>query len=102
MLNEIIKTMNENFEKIPPDTKFKFLCYKKVEINIFKYEALKKMLVVTSNYLKNYKDKVLLILKIMMIFALFGLILDILILKTEIQTELYQKIKNYLMKYIQN
>ena len=34
--------MNENFEKIPPDTKCKFLCYKKVEINIFKYEALKK------------------------------------------------------------
>ena len=42
VLNEIIKTMNENVEKIPPDTKYKFLCYKKVEINIFKYEALKK------------------------------------------------------------
>ena len=34
--------MNDNFSKISPDTKFKFLCYKKVEINIFKYEALKK------------------------------------------------------------
>ena len=42
VLNEIIKTMNSNFEKIPPDTKYKFLCYKKVEANIFKYEALKK------------------------------------------------------------
>ena len=42
VLNEIIKTMNSNFEKIPPDTKYKFLCYKKVEINIFKYKALKK------------------------------------------------------------
>ena len=42
VLNEIIKNINENFEKIPPDTKYKFLCYKKVEINIFKYEALKK------------------------------------------------------------
>ena len=89
--------MNDNFSKISPDTKFKFLCYKKVEINIFKYETLKNMLVVTLNYLKNYKDKVLSILKIKMIFALFGLILDILILKTKIQTELYQKIKNYLM-----
>ena len=29
-------------KKIPPDTKYKFLCYKKKEINIFKYEALKK------------------------------------------------------------
>ena len=28
VLNEIIKNMNENFEKIPPDTKYKFLCYK--------------------------------------------------------------------------
>ena len=42
VLYEIIKTMNSNFEKIPQDTKYKFLCYKKVEINIFKYEALKK------------------------------------------------------------
>ena len=42
VLNEIIKTMNSNFDKIPPDTKYKFLCYKKVEVNIFKYEALKK------------------------------------------------------------
>ena len=42
VLNEIIKTMNSNFEKIPLDTKYKFLCYKKVKINIFKYQALKK------------------------------------------------------------
>ena len=42
VLDEIIKNMNSNFEKIPPDTKFKFLSYKKVEINIFKYEALRK------------------------------------------------------------
>ena len=42
VLNEIVKTMNSNFEKIPPDTKYKFLCYKKVEVNVFKYEALKK------------------------------------------------------------
>ena len=34
--------MDENFQKIPPDTKYKFLYYKKVEINIFKYQALKK------------------------------------------------------------
>ena len=42
VLNEILKTMDSNFEKIPPDTKYKFLCYKKVEINILKYQALKK------------------------------------------------------------
>ena len=42
VLNEIIKTMNSNFEKISPDTKYRFLCYKKVEVNIFKYQALKK------------------------------------------------------------
>ena len=42
VLNEIIKTVDSNFEKISPDMKYKFLCYKKVEINIFKYEALKK------------------------------------------------------------
>ena len=42
VLNEIIKNMDDNFQKISPDTKYKFLCYKKVEINIFKYQALKK------------------------------------------------------------
>ena len=35
MLNEIIKARDEN-------TKYKFSTYKKLEINIFKYEALKK------------------------------------------------------------
>ena len=42
VLNEIIKTVNSNFEKISTDTKYKFLCYKKVEVNIFEYQALKK------------------------------------------------------------
>ena len=42
VLNEIIKNMDDNFQKISPDTKYKSLCYKKVEVNIFKYEALKK------------------------------------------------------------
>ena len=42
VLNEIIKNIDDNFQKISPDTKYKFLCYKKVEINIFRYEALKK------------------------------------------------------------
>ena len=58
VLNKIIKTLDDNFQKISPDTKFKFLCYKKVEVNIFKYEALKNTLEVILNYLKNYKDKV--------------------------------------------
>ena len=42
VLNEIIKNMDDNFQKISPDTKFKFLCYKKIEVNTFEYEALKK------------------------------------------------------------
>ena len=42
VLNQLIKNMSDNFEKISPDTKYKFLCYKKLEINIFKYQALKK------------------------------------------------------------
>ena len=31
VLNEIIKTVNSNFEKVSTDTKYKFLCYKKVK-----------------------------------------------------------------------
>ena len=37
-----------------------------------------------------------------MIFILFGLISDILILKNEIQIGLKLKIKNYLLKYMKN
>ena len=33
--------MDDNFSKISPDSKYKF-CYNKVEVNIFKYQALKK------------------------------------------------------------
>ena len=42
VLNEIIKNIDDNFQKISPDTKFKFLCFKKVEVYISKYQALKK------------------------------------------------------------
>ena len=42
VLHEIIKNMDDNFQKMPPDTKYKFLAYKKVEVKIFKYQALKK------------------------------------------------------------
>ena len=42
MLNEIIKNIDDNFQNISPNTKFKFLCFKKVEVNIFRYQALKK------------------------------------------------------------
>ena len=42
VLNEITKTVNSNFEKISTDAKYKFLCHKKVEVNIFKYQASKK------------------------------------------------------------
>ena len=42
VLNEIIKNIDDNFQKISPDTKYKFLCFKKIEVNIFKYQALKR------------------------------------------------------------
>ena len=44
VLNEIIKNIDDNFQKISPDTKYKFLCFKKVEVNIFRYQALKNTL----------------------------------------------------------
>ena len=34
--------MDDNFQKISPDTKYKFLTFKKLEVNTFKYQALKK------------------------------------------------------------
>ena len=35
------KNMNENFEKLSKNSRDQFLCFKKLEINIFKYHASK-------------------------------------------------------------
>ena len=41
-LDEIRKNIESNHEKISVDSKKKFLTYRKMNVNIFKYEALKK------------------------------------------------------------
>ena len=55
VLDEIQKNIKSNHEKISTDSKKKFLTYRKMDVNIFKYEALKNMLEHMLNYLKNYK-----------------------------------------------
>ena len=40
-LTDIRKNMNENFEKLSKNSRDQFLCFKKLEKNIFKYQALK-------------------------------------------------------------
>ena len=42
VLNQIRQNVEENFQKLPRTSKDKFLCYKKIELNILKYQALKK------------------------------------------------------------
>ena len=42
VLDEIQKDIESNHEKISVDSKKKFLTYRKMDVNIFKYEALKK------------------------------------------------------------
>ena len=42
VLDEIQKNIETNHEKISTDSKKKFLTYRKMDVNIFKYEALKK------------------------------------------------------------
>ena len=76
VLNEIKQTMNSNFEKIPPDTKYKFLCYKKVEVNIFEYQALKRHIGSYIELPKKLQRQGLINIKIMIIIVLFGHILD--------------------------
>ena len=56
-LTDIRKNMNENFEKLSRNGRDQFLCFKKLEINIFKYQALKNIWAHILNYLKVYKDK---------------------------------------------
>ena len=41
-LDEIEKNIESNHEKISTDSKKKFLTYRKMDVNIFKYESLKK------------------------------------------------------------
>ena len=42
VLDEIQKNIENNHEKISTDSRKKFLTYRKMDVNIFKYEALKK------------------------------------------------------------
>ena len=49
VLNQIKRNMEENFQKFPSTAKDKFLCYKKIELNIFKHQALKKYV---GNYIE--------------------------------------------------
>ena len=42
VLDEIQKNIESNHEKISVDSKKKFLTYRKMDVNIFRYEALKK------------------------------------------------------------
>ena len=44
VLDEIQKNIESNHEKISTDSKKKFLTYRKMDVNIYKYEALKNML----------------------------------------------------------
>ena len=41
-LNNIRKNIDDNFEKLSKNSRDQFSCFKKLEINIFKYQALKK------------------------------------------------------------
>ena len=41
-LTNIKKNIDDNFSKLSKNSKDQFLCFKKLEINIFKYQALKK------------------------------------------------------------
>ena len=41
-LTDIRKNMDENFEKLGKNSRDQFLCFKTLEINIFKYQAFKK------------------------------------------------------------
>ena len=49
VLDEIQKNIESNHEKISTDSKKKFLTYRKMDVNIFKYEALKKR---NGNYIE--------------------------------------------------
>ena len=43
-LTNIKNNINDNFNKLSQNSRDQFLCYKKLEINIFKYQALKKIM----------------------------------------------------------
>ena len=56
-LHDIEKNINENFEKLYKNSQDQFLCFKKLEINFFKYQDLKNIWDHILNYQKVYIDK---------------------------------------------
>ena len=102
VLNEIIKTMDSNFEKIPPDTKYKFLCYKKVEVNIFKYQALKKHIGSYIELPKKLQRNGLINIKNSDSYCFIWSYIRFLNPQLKNPNRIKLTDKNYLMKYIKN
>ena len=63
VLNEIQKNIEANHEKISIDSKKKFLTYRKMDINLFKYEALKKHIGTYTNLPKKLQKRSLINIK---------------------------------------
>ena len=73
-LNDIEKSMNENFEKLSKNSRDQFLCYKKLEINIVKYQTLKKHMGSFIELPKSLQRQGLINIKILIIIVSFGYI----------------------------
>ena len=102
VLNEIIKAMNSNFEKIPPDTKYKFFCYKKVELNLFKYQALKKHVGSCIKLPKSLQRQGLINVKTNDNYCFIWSYIRYLNPQLKDPNRIKLTDKNYLMKYIKN
>ena len=64
--------MNENFEKSSKNSRDQFLCYKKLEINVFRYQALKEHIGSYIELPKSLQRQGLISIKIQIIIVLFG------------------------------
>ena len=71
-LTNIRKNIDENFEKLSKNSRDQFSCFKKLKINIFKYEALKRHMGSYTELPKSLQRQGLINTKIQIIIVLFG------------------------------
>ena len=102
VLDEIQKNIESNHEKISTDSKKKFLTYRKMDVNIFKYEALKKHVGTYVELPEKLEKKSIINIKNKDNYCFIWSYIRHINPQKKIQIGLKLKIKNYLLKYMKN
>ena len=100
VLDEIQKNIETNHEKFSTNSKKKFLTYRKMDVNIFKYEALKKHVGTYIELPKKLQKKSLINVKNKDVYCFIWSYIRHINLQEKNPNRIKIEVKNYLLKYM--